>query len=718
MKQGGGRWADLVVRASLVLVLCAVPPARAGGGQPPSFDAVRQGHLPSEAVLLDRHGRVLHELRVDDRVRRLPWVALEGVSPALLQAVVRAEDRRFFEHGGVDWQALGGAAYDTLLRGAPRGASTLSMQVAAMLEPTLRASGNRRSLLQKFDQIRSARALEAAWTKPQILEAYLNLSPFRGELSGIGAASQGLFHKDPSGLDARESALLAALLRGPNALPEVVARRACPLADADCGSLERLAKAVLSGTVQLSPRVALAPHLARTLLSREVRRSATTIDGRLQARVLDILHRQVALLRPRNVNDAAALVLDNVTGEVVAYVGNQGEGSSAPFVDGVRAPRQAGSTLKPLLYALALEERLLTAVSLLDDSPADLVTPGGMYVPQNYDRDFRGPVSVRAALAGSLNVPAVRTLMLVGTERFAGRLRALGFEGVVEPGDYYGFSLALGSADVTLWQLTGAYRALALGGRWSPPRLVPGSGSGSVVVIDPGAAWIVSDILADRGARSATFGLDNPLATRFWSSVKTGTSKDMRDNWCIGYSRTHTVGVWVGNFDGTPMRDVSGVSGAAPAWLEIMQALTAGDVPSGPPSRPRDVTAASVRFLPALEPPREDYFLRGTEIPEVALKPPSVAAVRISYPGDGAILAVDGDIPEPVQRVRFVPTQPLDGLLWRLNDEVLQADAGGDVLWRLRPGRFELVLAAPGGGVLDRVHFEVRGGENHRESPR
>jgi penicillin-binding protein 1C len=449
-----------------------------------------------------------------------------------------------------------------------------------------------------------------------------------------------------------------------------------------------------------------------------VRRSATTIDGRLQARVLDILQRQVALLRARNVNDAAALVLDNVTGEVVAYVGNQGEGSSAPFVDGVRAPRQAGSTLKPLLYGLALEERLLTAVSLLDDSPANLVTPGGMYVPQNYDRDFRGPVSVRAALAGSLNVPAVRTLMLVGTERFAGRLRALGFEGVVEPGDYYGFSLALGSADVTLWQLTGAYRALALGGRWSPPRVSPGGGSGGVAVIDPGAAWIVSDILADRGARSATFGLDNPLATRFWTAVKTGTSKDMRDNWCIGYSRTHTVGVWVGNFDGAPMRDVSGVSGAAPAWLEIMQALTAGDVPSGPPSRPRDITAASVRFLPALEPAREDYFLRGTEIPEVALTPPSPAAVRISYPGDGAILAVDGDIPDPVQRVRFVPTQPLDGLLWRLNDEVLQADAGGDVLWRPRPGRFELVLAAPGGGVLDRVRFEVRGGENHRESPR
>jgi penicillin-binding protein 1C len=199
----------------------------------------------------------------------------------------------------------------------------------------------------------------------------------------------------------------------------------------------------------------------------------TTLDLRTQAAVLEVLSRQIGELAKRGVQDAAALVVDNATGDVLAYAGNQGSGASAPFVDGVKAPRQAGSTLKPFLYAQVLEERLLTAASLLDDSPADLVTPSGLYVPQNYDRDFRGPVSVRAALSGSLNVPAVRTLMLLGPERFTDRLRDLGFEHVVPSGDFYGYSLALGSADVTLKELVNAYRTFANGGAWSPLRVLP-----------------------------------------------------------------------------------------------------------------------------------------------------------------------------------------------------------------------------------------------------
>jgi penicillin-binding protein 1C len=244
-----------------VLTLAGAAAAMAAA---PGFEAVRAAHRPSEAELLDRRGELLHELRVEDRVRRLSWVALSEVSPALIRAVVQAEDRRFFEHAGVDWRAMGDAAVDTLLRGAPRGASTLSMQLAAMLEPALRAEGARRSFPQKIAQIRAARELETAWTKRQILEAYLNLSGFRGELSGIGAAAHGLFHKAPSGLDARESALLAALLRGPNARPEVVARRACAVAGSgDCQPFEQLAARSLAAAPVLAPRAALAPHLAR-----------------------------------------------------------------------------------------------------------------------------------------------------------------------------------------------------------------------------------------------------------------------------------------------------------------------------------------------------------------------------------------------------------------------------------------------------------------------
>jgi penicillin-binding protein 1C len=696
--------------AALPLV-CAV--ASAAAAPLPAFDEVRRAHRPSEAQLLDRHGELLHELRVDNSVRRLPWVSLADISPALVDAVVRAEDRRFFQHGGVDWRALGDAAIDTFVKGSPRGASTLSMQVAAMLEPTLRAAGSHRTVTQKWDQIRAARALEARWAKREILEAYLNLSPFRGELTGIGAAARGLFDKAPSGVDAREAALLAALLRGPNAAPDVVARRACGVAATgkkplDCVPFDGLAKAALGRPPRLEARAVLAPHLARDLLSRDAARVVTTLDLRTQAAVLDVLSRQIAELAKRGVQDAAALVVDNATGDVLAYAGNQGGGSGAQFVDGVKAPRQAGSTLKPFLYAQVLEERLLTAASLLDDSPADVVTPSGLYVPQNYDRDFRGPVSVRAALSGSLNVPAVRTLMLLGPERFTDRLRDLGFEHVVPSGDFYGYSLALGSADVTLKELVNAYRTFANGGAWSPLHVLPAPPGKPRAVTDAGAAWIVADILSDRGARSASFGLENPLATPFWTAVKTGTSKDMRDNWCVGVSRRFTVGVWVGNFDGAPMRDVSGVSGAAPAWLAIMQRLHRNEASIAPP-RPPGVVTQRVRFVPAIEPDRDEVFLRGTEIAEVVLAPVVGAGVRISYPGNGAILAVDPDIPDSAQRVRFRATPSGEGLRWRINDEVLPADVAGVALWKPVPGRFELILSDAAGTVLDRVRFEVRG---------
>jgi penicillin-binding protein 1C len=676
----------------------------------PSFDEAKRRHVPSEAVLLDRHGEVIHELRVDERIRRMPWVALDQVSPALIDAVVRAEDKRFFEHAGVDWRALGDAALDTVVRGSPRGASTLSMQVAAMLEPQLKAAGHRRTMAQKWDQIGAARELEKVWTKRQILEGYLNFSTFRGELSGIGAAARGLFGKDPSGLDRRESAILAALLRGPNAKPETVARRACLVAAApSCAVFDTLTAQHLKAEPRIEARASTAPQLARELLSRDARRVQTTLDARLQAFALDTLQRQLAQLAGRGVRDGAALVIDNASGEVLAYAGNSGAGSSAPFVDGVKAPRQAGSTLKPFLYGLAIEELLVTAASLLDDSPANLVTPSGLYVPQNYDRDFRGPVSVRTSLAGSLNVPAVRTLMLVGTDRFAERLRELGFERVVEAGDYYGYSLALGSADVTLWQLANAYRALANGGQWSGARVLPAPPGRQAQVMEAGAAYIVADILADRGARSVSFGLDNPLATRYWTAVKTGTSKDMRDNWCVGFSRRHTVAVWVGNFDGAPMHDVSGISGAAPAWLELMNALHRGESRSQPPPRPAEVVAQQVRFVPAIEAEREELFLRGTELAEIVVKPVLPAAARIVYPADGTVIAVDPDIPADAQRVQFEASTAPDSLAWRLDGAALPA--GAQSLWKPTPGRHQLVLVDRDGNELDRVWFEVRGRE-------
>ncbi len=355
-----------------------------------------------------------------------------------------------------------------------------------------------------------------------------------------------------------------------------------------------------------------APHLARTLLKRPGERVTSTLDARVQRHAADTLQRHLRELDGRHVEDGALVVLDNATGEVLAWVGSSGELSRASEVDGVTARRQPGSTLKPFLYALAIETRLLTAASLLDDAPLAVTTPAGLYVPQNYDRGYKGHVSLRQALASSLNVPAVRTLAVVGYEPFYRQLKALGLNTLTRDADHYGYSLALGGAEVTLLDLANAYRTLANTGVSTPVRTVPGGLAHEPVrVIAPGAAYIVGDILSDPAARALTFGLAGPLATRYAASVKTGTSKDMRDNWAIGYTARYTVGVWVGNFSGAPMHDVSGVSGAAPVWREIMDFLHEGDAPaalselrpgscgSTLPSRETSSPNARNGFLPA-----------------------------------------------------------------------------------------------------------------------
>ena len=677
----------------------------------PTFDEVRRQHVSSEAQLLDRNGQLLHEMRVDMLGRRLDWIALEWISPSFLRAVVRAEDKRFYEHAGVDWLALTDAALDSMFSDRTRGASTLSMQVAAMLEDSLRARRQRRTVGQKWDQIQAARELERHWSKRQILETYLNRSTFRGEVQGIAAAARALFDKDASGLDERESLLLAVLLRGPNAKPEVVSRRACALAEAmqagtPCAVRDALARSQLVDVPDIAPRAVLAPQLARRLLGKDARRVLSTLDARVQRLSAEAAERQLSALAGRNVSNAAVLVADNRSGEVLAYVGNAGPAPLGRFVDGVRAPRQAGSTLKPFLYGLAIEQRVLTAASLLDDSAVNIVTPGGLYVPQNYDHGFRGLVSVRSALAGSLNVPAVRALTLMGPDARVERLRALGLSSLRKDGDYYGYSLALGSAEVTLWELAGAYRALATGGLVRALRLQPGREARATRAMDAAAAYVVTDILADRAARSATFGLDSALAPRHWAAVKTGTSKDMRDNWCVGFTSHYTVAAWVGNFDGSPMWDVSGVSGAAPLWLDVVNGLHR-DLPSVPPPAPPGLVRTRVVFEGVPEADRDELFLPGTETTRIVYKGGTASArARIVYPADGQIVALDPDIPAPLQRMRFrregAAAQPLQ---WRLDD----GQAPADGLWAPVPGRWTLSLVDETGAVRDSVRFEVRG---------
>jgi penicillin-binding protein 1C len=682
---------------------------------PPGFETVRAQWKPSELFLLDRNGEVIHEQRVDPRRRRLEWVALADISPALRSSVLASEDRRFETHGGVDARAIAAAAWQRASGHGVRGASTITMQLASMLDPALRRPGGPRSLPQKMRQMRVAWAIESSWSKPQILEAYLNLVTFAGELQGVGAAAHVLFGKAPHGLSAPESLVLAALLRAPNATPAKVVERAEKLGAVERAELILAAARLASMSTRQGSPVGLAPHATAQILkarhagARAVR-VASTLDGRLQRVVIDTLTRQLLAVRDQRVQDGAVLVVDNATGEVLAYVGGSGDLSAARHVDAVQARRQAGSALKPFLYALAFDQRLLTPASLLEDAPLEVATPTGLYRPHNYDEQFRGLVSVRTALAGSLNVPAVRTLGLVGAESMVQQLRRLGFTGLVEAGDFYGPSLALGSADVSLWEMVGAYRTLATGGLWSPLRLTPDEPGGqSARVYSTFAAFQVSGILSDRESRSVTFGLESPLATRFWTAVKTGTSKEMRDNWAVGYSRRYTVGVWVGNVTGEPMRNVSGVTGAAPVWVEVMMRLHEG-VPSKPPAPPTGLVGQQVAFAGRVEPARREWFQRGTEpaAADGSTGSATGALARIVAPAAGTILALDPDIPTGRQRVPFEARDAVAGQRWLL-DGAMIGEATELLLWPAASGRHRLSLVAQDGRILDTVSFVVRG---------
>lgn len=755
-------WAWLARAAAVAVAWTALAPAAQAL---PSYDEVRRDFRPSDTLILSREGEVVQRLRTDATVRRGQWVALADVSPALRTALVLSEDKRFYEHSGVDWRAASAAAWGNLWNQRTRGASTLTMQLAGLLDGDWRQGPGGRSVTQKIGQTVAAQVLDRRWRKDQILEAYLNLVPFRGEIVGIDALSRTLFGKAAHGLDEREAAVAAALVRAPNARAALVAQRACGVlramqsgggAPADCDALDLFTTAALQRRA-FDATDGIAPHFARQLL-RELPAGQpaapaglrSTLSAPLQRVAVQSLTQHLRELRGRNVEDGAIVVLDNATGEVLAWVGSSGALSQAGEVDGVLALRQPGSTLKPFLYGQAFAEKRLTAASLIEDSPAHIPTASGLYIPQNYDRQFKGWVSARTALAASLNVPAVRTLVMVTPDAFFDQLRALGLP-LRESGGYYGFSLALGSAEVPLLQLTNAYRALANGGMAAPVAplraAVPAARRGPAAagaaatqgtaggrrVLDAGAAFIVGDILSDGNARARTFGTDSVLATRFWSAVKTGTSKDMRDNWAVGWSQRYTVGVWVGNASGAAMHDVSGTSGAAPIWAEVMGWLHRS-TPSRAPRPPQALVQTAVRFGPHggqdgwIESARQEWFLPGTQQTLFAIDSgadgagrtgaasqkgseimaDATAAARILSPAPGTIVALDPDIPPARQRLQFVASgAPRGTVRWRMDGKVVAQ--GLRWAWLPWPGRHRVELVDARGQVLDQVQIEVRG---------
>ena len=691
---------------------------------PVSFDSIRAGYAPSDRLILDRKGAVIQHVRVDDKVRRGAWTSLDEVSPALIDAVLLSEDKRFFEHGGVDLRAAAAAAISNLRGGATtRGASSISMQVAALMDKLLARPADGRTVEQKIDQAQAAWALERSWSKQQILETYLNIIYFRGEIQGIGAAAGFLFGKAPHGLNATESALLAALIRAPQASRAIVERRACEVirafdAKGDCTQLAFAMDRWSSASSLRDDGESIAPHVLKYLPVPDAKNRAalqTTVDRDLQLAARDAIARHLQQLSGRNAHDAAVVVIDNASGDVLAYVGSSGRLSAAGEVDAARAPRQAGSTLKPFIYGLGLDRNLFTAATLLDDAPFSVDAGGGAYTPENYAHEFVGPVSVRTALASSLNVPAIRALTLVGVAPTHTLLRRVGLTTLVDDPDHYGFSLALGSADVSLVELTNAYRAIANGGTFSGVQFSPCTSmcrNGKRILSDS-SAWLVTDMLSDRGARYVTFGFDNPLALSHWAAVKTGTSKDMRDNWTIGFNTRVTVGVWVGNANGAPMHNVTGVTGAGPIWADVMEAAAVKYGADRPPAPPANLLKRHVQFVGVdgnVEAGRDEWFLRGTEPANtvIAVRETSGAGARILTPTDGTIIALDPDIPATNQRVLLKSGDAAQAGCWTVNDES-QGCSATPVPWAPVAGDAVIRLLDATGKERDRVAVVVRG---------
>ena len=327
----------------------------------PSSALIKELYATSETKILDRNGHIIHTLRSDFERRRLEWVGLENISPALTASVIASEDQRFFTHNGVDPLAFFRVIYQMITSGKkPQGASTLTMQLAGMIDPDLRPGRYqiRRSISQKFNQIFYAWSVEQSWSKPDILEAYLNLVSFRGEIQGVGAASKAFFDKKATGLNDEEVAILAVTLRAPNAEISITVKRACDLRQIlvenfQCDEINHLTKKVLTPPYHIRREANIAPHIAQKLLREETTRPdiiSTTLDIDVQNYVNDSIQNHIGSLKERNLHDAAVLVLDNSTGNVIAYVGSSGFLSKAKHVNGVQARRQAGSSLKPFIY--------------------------------------------------------------------------------------------------------------------------------------------------------------------------------------------------------------------------------------------------------------------------------------------------------------------------------------------------------------------------------
>ncbi|MFQ6082005.1 MAG: penicillin-binding protein 1C [Candidatus Aminicenantia bacterium] len=561
--------------------------------------------------ILDREGRLLREV-LSDEEGRCRWVKLNQISPYLISATLIAEDKNFFFHPGIDLKAILRAIYLNIKAGrVVSGGSTLTQQLVKNIYHFPR------NWLWKIVEVWFALRLERNISKEEILTQYFNRVYYGNQAFGIEAASQLYFDKPAAHLALAEAAFLTSIPRSPSLLDPY--RHYSLVRKNQFKILEKMLQEKIIKEKEYQQAVTqplnlvskqsrfLAPHFCEFVLSqipfqerRKLSVIQTTLDYSLQKEVELLLKTHIESLKKCGVTNGAAVIIDNFTGEILSMVGSVDFFN--PLIDGqvngCLALRQPGSALKPFTYGLALEKGM-TPAEVLPDIEFHFNSSRGDFIPQNYDRKFHGPVRLRTALACSYNVPAVWVLNKISPELLLHRLHQAGFQNLTQKADYYGLGLTLGNGEVTLLELVRAYSALARGGIFKRGkiflRVIDSQGKEKLwsesddqfSIFSPQISYLLTNILSDRNARIPAFGYNSPLNLPFPCTAKTGTSKDFRDNWTVGYTPKYTVGVWVGNFNGKPMHNVSGVTGCGPIFRDIMFLLekvgTGGEfeIPSG-----------------------------------------------------------------------------------------------------------------------------------------
>ncbi len=708
---------------------------------------------------LARDGSALRQLLTAEGDRVSSGARFEELPGFLIQATLAAEDRRFWNHGGVDLLAVARAVRDNASAGrVVSGASTIHQQLAKVAAGRLQ----KRTLGVKVIEALQARRLAMSWSRERVLTEYLNRIHYGNLLTGCTAAASGYFNKPLRDLTLAECAFLAAIPQSPTLLNPFRNREAIRPRQ------ERILQAMREQGMITDEqwRVALAeplvlqrytggfaaPHAVEMLRGQAKvadGRVRTTIDAALQRQVEKIIAARLATLKERHVTQAAAVVIDNATGEVLAMAGSRDFfAPDGGQINGAWVPHSPGSVMKPFTYQLAFE-RGFTPASVLADLPVEYPTPTGVYRPENYAHRIYGPVTCRDALGNSLNIATVKLLAsLGGAETLLARVQALGLSTLTEPAEHYGLGLTIGNAPVRLIELANAYACLARLGEWKEWRLVMSDAAMSGrAVLKHEACYLIADILSDNQARSMTFGTHSPLRLPFRAAVKTGTSQSYRDNWTLGFTPEYTVGVWAGNFDNTPMQEVSGVTGAAPIWRDILLHLHESS-PATWYDEPKEIVRARIdprtgRQLTAQSPPsrlsREELFIAGSLPPAAtrgdydergrALLPPEFAKWvrssdnwfgdlvvcadkegssrpwRIAHPIPGTVIQLDADLPGGGKRL-LLETEPQVSVEWRCESLPVQRD-GGQAYVLLRAGRHEFIVRDPASGEVMRTHVIV-----------